>query len=62
MQFVADFKFRGNDAECERLYKNYRKAKGELVRYLSGKELTSTWNLKGKRKKMGPPAATDGSG
>lgn len=36
MQFVADLKFRGNDAECERLYSNYKKAKGELVEYLMG--------------------------
>lgn len=34
MQFVADLKFRGNDAECERLYNNYKKAKGELKGYL----------------------------
>ena len=34
MQFVADFKFRGDDAECERLYNEYKKAKGELQAYL----------------------------
>lgn len=34
MQFVADLKFRGNDAECERLYDEYIKAKGRLKGYL----------------------------
>ena len=34
MQFVADLKFRGNDAECEHLYDEYIKAKGRLKGYL----------------------------
>lgn len=35
MQFVADLKFRGNDAELERLYNKYKEAKADLMRYLS---------------------------
>ena len=34
MQFVAELKFRGNDAECERLYNEYKKARANLQSYL----------------------------
>ncbi len=36
MQFVADLKFRCNDAELERLYSEYKKAKANLQGYLMG--------------------------
>lgn len=56
MQFVADFKFRGNDAECERLYNNYKKAKGELVGYLTKEGIDL--NLELERKKEENRAAS----
>ncbi len=34
MQFVANLQFRGDDAECERLYNECKKARGKLQRYL----------------------------
>ncbi len=34
MKFVAELKFSGNDVECERLYDEYKRAKGRLQSYL----------------------------
>lgn len=48
MQFVAELNFRGDDTECERLYNNYKKAKGELMGYLTKEGID--FNLEPERK------------
>lgn len=56
MKFVAELNFRGDDAECERLYNNYKKAKGELVGYLTGEGIDSRLELE--RRKVENEAAS----
>ena len=57
MQFVADLKFRGSDAECERLYEEYKKAKKNLQAYLMKEGIDFGLELE---RKAEPSAATDG--
>lgn len=49
MQFVADLKFRGNDAECERLYNEYKKAKANLMGYLTREGIDFSLELEKKK-------------
>lgn len=49
MQFVAEIKFRGNDEECERLYDEYKKAKGRLQKYLMREGIDFGLELERKR-------------
>lgn len=52
MQFVAELKFRGNDAECERLYKEYMQAKSNLKGYLMKEGID--FGLELERKEIAP--------
>lgn len=49
MRFVAELKFRGNDAECEHLYNEYKRAKGNLQKYLMGEGINFDLELEKKK-------------